>query len=50
MPKPLTVEQQTGKFLKEMGIPGHPIGLLRNLYADQEQHLELYMEQRSGSK
>ena len=38
------------KILKEMGIPGHLIGLLRNLYAGQEQHLESYMEQWSGSK
>ena len=36
MPKPLTVEQQTGKFLKEMGIPDHLICLLRNPYAGQE--------------
>ena len=25
------------KILKEMGIPDHPIWLLRNLYAGQEQ-------------
>ena len=28
--------QQTGKFLKEMGIPDHLTCLLRDLYADQE--------------
>ena len=28
--------QQTGKFLKEMGIPDHITCLLRNLYAGQE--------------
>ena len=31
------------EILKEMGIPGHVTGLLRNLYAGQEQ-LELDME------
>ena len=36
MPKSwLCGSQQTGKFL-EMGIPGHLIRLLRNLYAGQE--------------
>ena len=38
------------KILKEMGIPDHLICLLRNLYADQEATLELYMEQQTGSK
>ena len=28
--------QQTGKFLKEMGIPDHLTFILRNLYAGQE--------------
>ena len=37
------------KILKEMGIPGHLICLLRNLYADQEE-TELDMEQQTGSK
>ena len=35
------------KILKEMGIPDHLICLLRNLYADQEQQLELDMEQQT---
>ena len=54
------------EILKEMGIPEHLICLLRNLYAGQEatvrtasweicmqvrkQHLELDMEQQTGSK
>ena len=38
------------KILKEMGIPDHLTCLLRNLYADQEQQLELDMEQQAGSK
>ena len=34
-----------------MGIPDHLTGLLRNLYAGQEQEqLELDMEQQTGSK
>ena len=37
-------------ILKEMGIRDHLICLLRNLYADQEQKLELDMEQQTGSK
>ena len=37
MPKPLTVRITINwKILKEMGIPDHLTGLLRNLYADQE--------------
>ena len=37
MPKPLTVDHnQLWKILQEMGIPNHPICLLRNLYAGQE--------------
>ena len=38
MPKPLTVwiTINCGKFLKEMGVPDHLTGLLRNLYAGQE--------------
>ena len=36
-PKPLTVWITTNwKILKEMGVPGHLISLLRNLYAGQE--------------
>ena len=38
------------KILKEMGIPDHLTCLLRNLYAGQEQQLELDMEQHTGSK
>ena len=38
------------KILKEMGIPDHLICLLRNLYAGQEQQLELDMEQQTVSK
>ena len=38
------------KILKEMGIPDHLICLLRNLYADQEQQLELDMEQQTDSQ
>ena len=38
------------KILKEMGIPNHLTCLLRNLYAGQEQQLELDMEQQTGSK
>ena len=36
MPKPLCRSQQSGKFLKEMGIPDHLTWFLRNLYAGQE--------------
>ena len=38
------------KILKVMGIPDHLTCLLRNLYASQEQQLELGMEQQTGSK
>ena len=38
------------KILKELGIPDHLICLLRNLYAGQEEQLELDMEQKTGSK
>ena len=33
------------KILKEMGLPDHLTCLLRNLYADKKQQLELDMEQ-----
>ena len=37
MPKPLTVWITINwKILKEIGVPGYPICLLRNLYAGQE--------------
>ena len=38
------------KILKEIRIPDHLIGLLRNLYAGQEQQLELDVEKQTGSK
>ena len=38
------------KILKEMRIPDHLTCLLRNLYAGQEQQLELDMEQQTASK
>ena len=38
------------RILQEMGIPDHLTCLLRNLYAGQEQQLELNMEQWTGSK
>ena len=38
------------KIMKEMGMPDHLICLLRNLYAGQEQQLELDMEQQTDSK
>ena len=38
------------KSLKEMGIPDHLTCLLRNLYAGQEQQLELDMKQQTSSK
>ena len=51
MPKPLTVWITTNwKILQEMGIPDNLTCLLRNLYAGQEQQLELDIEQQTGSK
>ena len=38
------------EIMKEMGIPDHLTCLLRNLYAGQEQQLELDMEQQTCSK
>ena len=39
------------KILKEMGIPEHLTGLLRNLYAGfKKQKLELDMEKQTDSK
>ena len=38
------------KILKEMGVPDHLTCLLRNLYANKKQQLELDMEQQIGSK
>ena len=37
-------------LLPDRGIPDHLTCLLRNLYAAQEQQLELDMEQQTGSK
>ena len=41
---------QTVENSSEMGIPDHTTCLLRNLYAGQEEQLELDMEQQTGSK
>ena len=41
---------QLWKILKEMGIPDHLTGLLRNLKKVRKQQLELDMEQQTGSK
>ena len=38
------------KILKEMGIPGHLICLLRNCMQVKKQQLEPNMEQQTGSK
>ena len=38
------------KILKEMGIPDHPIHILRNLYAGQEAPVRNGHEQQTGSK
>ena len=38
------------QILQEIGIPDHLTCLQRNLYADQEQQLELDMQQETGSK
>ena len=38
------------KILKEMGIPDHLTCLLRNLYAGQEQQLELEVQQQTSFK
>ena len=38
------------KILKEMGMTEHVTCLMRNLYAGQQQQLELNMEQQTGSK
>ena len=38
------------KILKEMGIPDHLTCLLRNLFAGEEEQLELDMQQQTGSK
>ena len=37
-------------ILQEMGVPDHLTCLLTNLYAGQEQQLELDMEKQTGSK
>ena len=38
------------KILQDMGIADHLTCLLRNLYAGQEEQLEMDMEQQTGSK
>ena len=38
------------KIMKKLEIPDHLSCLLRNLYAGQEQQLEVDMEQQAGSK
>ena len=38
------------KIMKEMGIPDHLTGLLRNLYAGQEATVRTGQEQQTGSK
>ena len=50
--KPLTVwiTMNCRKYLKKKGIPDHLTCLLRNLYVGQEQQLEPYMEQPTGTK
>ena len=48
--KPLTIQiTNYGKFL-EIGIPDHPTCLLRDLYVDQKQQLELDMQHLTDSK
>ena len=50
-PKPLTMWiTENWKILQEMGIPDHLTCLLRNLYANHKQQIELDMEQQTGSK
>ena len=44
------VDHNKLEILKEMGIPDHLTCLLRNLYAGQEETVELDMEQQTGSK
>ena len=43
--KVFAVDHKLWKILKEMGIPDHFACLLRNLYEDKKQQLELDMEQ-----
>ena len=50
MPKPLTVWITTNCGKLEMGLLDHVTCLLRNLYACQEEQLELDMEQQTCSK
>ena len=49
MIKPLFGSQQTGKFLKEMGIPDHLTCLLRSLHEGQESTVKMDMEQQTHS-
>ena len=49
--KPLTVDHnKLWKTLQEMGNADHLTCLLRNLYANKKQQLELDMEQQTGPK
>ena len=51
MLKPLIAWITTNwKILKEIGIPNHLTCLLRNLYAGNNEQLELDVEQQTGSK
>ena len=51
MPKPLTGWITINwKILKDMGIPDHLTCLLRNLYAGQDQQLQLNVGQQTGSE
>ena len=49
MIKPLFGSQQTGKFLKETGIPDHLTCLLRSLHEGQESTVKMDMEQQTHS-
>ena len=44
------VDHKLWKILQEMGKPDHLTYLLKNLYAGQEQQLELNMDQQTCSK
>ena len=45
-----TYHNKLWKILQEMGTPDHLTCLLRNLYAGQEEELELDTEEQTGSK
>ena len=50
MPKPLCESPKLWKILKEMGIPEHLTGLLRNLYAGQKATVRTGHGTQTGSK